>query len=611
MTAADFAATVGLGPGANPEYVTPVETDFTGQLVLALRGPINVSASGNEATTSDAQMAKTDAVQAERVRRLRDLARRFPTQPAVYANLLRYECYGLRGVYLRTECLLYDTECYDALPETAGSVAAASLFVEDAEKACLLEPSNGYFALMRAVAYFNVRREEKAVAELERASSCVKWDEYSPVAYTAALSHLIWLQRGDAATELVVADGLVVQDSTWIRTFGRSLIVRAMEAETSGHIAEGIRIRRIVRHVGLRLRERSMRLLSADAGFVWVNVANRRPGGQRLTSPKNAHRAGQWAALAARYMRANGYTDDAAEIERETVVNNEAYAKSLDLYKADSDSAFALITAHWPLMTLTAGSIWAFLWWLAATILIHLRRERLSEPLPIPIACGVGIGAVVVATALIAASLAEASTPPLDLAHYWTLCASGLAAGLSFATYLVRRHVTTSEIPDNQDSSEPSDTKQRRKSWVWDLAYVAFGTMAFFFGVYALAAYEYALAFGPNSNYGTWYGWSAQRPTADIQLASLRLGLIGAVPLLIAAVAALAAVVRRRPIAGTVLGWWRNALPWAVCLMVGGYALATVPMREVTATEHRYVVDRIHDEPRTMAARLGAKWPGR
>jgi hypothetical protein len=86
---------------------------------------------------------------------------------------------------------------------------------------------------------------------------------------------------------------------------------------------------------------------------------------------------------------------------------------------------------------------------------------------------------------------------------------------------------------------------------------------------------------------------------------------VSAVPCLIAMAAAIAARIKRRPAAVTILLSWRAALPWIVCALVAAYAVLAVPAAKLNDRLCTLAYKQAENAPQAMARFEGASWPVR
>src|SRR5205807_783400 len=115
----------------------------------------------------------------EKVANLRALEPRFPGDPSLDANLLRFETQGpINGCkrpeedILSTEPRKLSTQATDASPEQLAA------FDREAARGEELEPDNSYFPFTRSVGQFAGRKYDEVVAALVGASTKPKWEEH-------------------------------------------------------------------------------------------------------------------------------------------------------------------------------------------------------------------------------------------------------------------------------------------------------------------------------------------------------------------------------------------------------------------------------------------------
>jgi hypothetical protein len=613
MTANDFGATVGLGPGPVPRYERPADGDFGRELAWAVRAPIppmtareGASAGRTDGKLATIAVAKDEwehewAIQASRVR---DLLKRFPDQPALYATLLAYDSRNPGGLYRRFECLLYNTPCIDS-PVKPNPVAA-SQFIADAEAGCRLEPSNGYFAMMRACAYYNTGRDDDAIAELDRAARCAEWNEHYVAEGMGAIHNLPWVQRGDAWYEQASVDSAPHHYTISWRQVARSVTARAVKAEVSGNFAEGARIRRIVRRAGVVIRDKSHGLMQAFDGCYWVSIANGRPGGLKIHSAKDADRSWALAEATAQMMRKHGFSHDAAELENQARINRAAEAL-LHRFAVENSNEYEdrALPRSW-MRLLACAALWAAGWWAVTCLVLRFRRDRASQPLSRPTAWGVAVGVAGVTSLLVGLCLARLPEEHQERAVFGPLGIVGVAAAFAVAALIVALLGRRRRSADHgQGASDVPALPSSRAATLNELAVALLTTVAILLSLFALAAHEAVCAFGGNS----FLALGGASGTIDLDVSAMLMGCFLAVPMTLALAALVISLIKKRPVTWTALRAWHSALPWVACLLVAVYAVATPTMRLANESAHREALARIHNEPAAYAKESGTKWP--
>src|SRR5207302_1219566 len=115
----------------------------------------------------------------EKVANLRALEPRFPGNPSLSANLLRFETQGPINGCKRPEEDILSTEPGKSSPRaTDATPEQLAAFDREAAKGEELEPENAYFPFIRSVGLFAGRKDDEAVAALVRASTKPTWEEH-------------------------------------------------------------------------------------------------------------------------------------------------------------------------------------------------------------------------------------------------------------------------------------------------------------------------------------------------------------------------------------------------------------------------------------------------
>ncbi|HEY3333166.1 MAG TPA: hypothetical protein VGK19_24240 [Capsulimonadaceae bacterium] len=276
--------------------------------------------------------------------RLHELEKRFPNEPIVYANALRFALLGPVSFRRADTCRLYSSPC--SFKAQIPDPALTKLMIADAETGRRLEPDNAYFAIMASYAYYAANRDTEGLAAFEAAGRCQDWDEHAADVLRARIKLLPWYRRTDPTAILQVKRGLDLLNRDYrILSSAAIVIVKAAHLEQSGNIAEGARLRRLVRHIGETIEAKSHSAAETRVGDSFVDQANFAPGGQPVSVmpgvDREAFQALQ-ATNAAVYFRSHGYVDDAVDVMRTFRQHNVA---AVDIDQTVSDALMPHIMA--------------------------------------------------------------------------------------------------------------------------------------------------------------------------------------------------------------------------------------------------------------------------
>jgi hypothetical protein len=326
----------------------------------------------------------------QKVANLRELARRFPDKPSVYANILRFATGGPVRVHRDEERLIWphDSEASRQVqhPSDADQLAA---FDRDAAEGERLDQENAYFPLMRAIGLFDAHRDVEALAALHRAAHLPLWQEY----YADELEGETRLQErafgpAGALPRIGIYAAILFPHYSQFRSVGRMATAIAMRAEQAGRVVEGIRIREdVMRTMGM-VRAESRTMIGNLVGSAIAVEALQRPGGAPyMTLGKGGLSGGQSerARLLAQYdafLQRTGHTEQSArahgEIATATQIREVAsHIRSADIF---GNMLWRLGLAWWLNVQLLCAAFWTLVLGALAAALYRNRKLRSGAP---------------------------------------------------------------------------------------------------------------------------------------------------------------------------------------------------------------------------------------
>ena len=227
----------------------------------------------------------------------RSLVPRFPDNPSLRANILRYAMQG--EVHLRRpeENLLSSVPVPPAPPEE-GHNAPADLAAFDADAAAgeRLDPDNAYFPFMRAVGLFAAHRDDEGLAAIKRAGREHKWREYSEdeVEGHWRISEATFGGR-EGISRMATAAAVLFPHYQGLRAAARLVAVKAVSAEQDGRPQEGLALRLALARSGDLMRAQSTSLIGSLVGIAISAISRSRPGGIPAATHPPGVPAEQWA----------------------------------------------------------------------------------------------------------------------------------------------------------------------------------------------------------------------------------------------------------------------------------------------------------------------------
>ena len=241
---------------------------------------------------------QTDFERQTAVHYARSLVPRFPDNPSLRANILRYATED--QIYLkRPEENLLSGQPVPAVSEELGRDTPAHLAAYDADAAAgeRLDPDNAYFPLMRAVALFAAYRDDEALAAVKRAGTKREWREYSDdeVEGRWRISEAVFGGR-EGVSRMAVAASLLFPQYQQLRAAARMVAVKAVQAEQDGRPEEGLALRLALARCGDLMRARSTSFIGSLVGVAINSISRSRPGGIPVATRPQGVSAEKWAS---------------------------------------------------------------------------------------------------------------------------------------------------------------------------------------------------------------------------------------------------------------------------------------------------------------------------
>jgi hypothetical protein len=180
---------------------------------------------------------------------LRELAERWPNDPAVAAVLLRHLCLGEmrtgRKEILNPKASWNDNEPVPPRSETL------ELWNRLCETGMRAEPDNSYFLVMQTLGHIAKHEDEVAVSVLEKAVALPVWNSHT-MDEIAGKIRLYELAFGyiDSWSRYAQANSIIVPHGYVLREVARVLTADAVDSELAGDIQKGLRFRRSVLELG-------------------------------------------------------------------------------------------------------------------------------------------------------------------------------------------------------------------------------------------------------------------------------------------------------------------------------------------------------------------------
>lgn len=537
---------------------------------------------------------------------LRVLTHRFPNNPVLLANLLRYESSGIRSNRPDDFLLLHEPvlKTIHYVPSTPETLA---LYDRDAAAGEKADPDNAYFPLMRASGLFAARRDAEALAAVQRASVKPFWREYLTDDDEAQWRlHAEAFHDPGAMPQASLAGGQILWQYGSLRGTARLVAYQAVRQEQAGHLQEGLALREALLRCGDLMRVQSTTLIGSLVGIAIAAISETRPGGPFVKGDaslpperKAQKRVDAYCAYAVKI----GHPEAARRAREEEAARRRVMALE-DPEHVSEDWTRPLVQCSWWWVADLAALL--NIGWLLVLGVAAAGRARLTF-LPKPpigrkavlVHCLLAVGAwLVLALLFVCVSGAWVTLvyhAPID----WQMT-TGVAGVLGLVTWLVGSGLRRLPQPRRVSVLKTALLLPALAGGLYDLYCLALwlaGPLA------EIPANLHLLMGGGSGDSDTEQARQAQ----TLQLCALA---SVAVPLLLALALAGAALVRRVSVPGALIaGFQRLAVPLACLLVIayGGVMLGTLRQeRSVTAFDQQM----ISNSGRYFAAQAGQAWPG-
>lgn len=539
---------------------------------------------------------------------LRALTRRFPDNPALYANILREESQRTLLSSVAASKLSGDSTPSFVMP--ASSPQEIADYNQDAAAGERADPDNAYFPLMLAYGLFAAHQNADALAAVERASVKPAWNEYL-MENTAAQWRLHTEAFDDpgAMPQAAIWGSVLLPEYQRLRQTARIVAYQAVLKEQAGHLEEGFALREALRRCGDLMRVQSATLIGSLVGIAISSISEARPGGVPPLK-QGANEASEQMAQ----QRVEAYC---AYV---TKIGHPKAAQSARDEEAARRRVQGLVNMDHPFVDFTGPLLHLTWWWIAGIALLlnaawllvlgFLAAGRARLPLaPKP---PIGWKAVLVQGVLAVGLWAFLALLYICIGGIWITAVYhadidwrmifGVAGIFGLVAWLVFRALRRSAPPQRKSILRMALLLPVLAGIVyglyWLVQWVAWPLAEMPQGLWALTG----LSGGVNDS-DTEQALQAQ--TLWICTAAML-----AVPLLLALVLSVAALVRRLPVLGTLTaGFQRLAVPVA-CLLVISYSGVLIS----TSLQERRVTDfnrqLVSEGGRFFAAQVGQAWPG-
>ena len=579
-------------------YAASPAADTRAYDAAAARHPDNLAVQYAQATFN---------TNAQPLMNLRALTHRFPNSPMLYANILREESSRLH-LSSRADFQLSGLPVpKDVALAAASSPQDVAAYDKEAAAGERIDPENAYFPFMRAYGLFAAHHNAEALAAVERASVKPVWNEYLTENVEAQWRlHTEAFGDPGALPHSSILSFEMLPEYTRLREAARITVYQAVLKEQAGHLEEGFVLREALRRCGDLMRVQSTTLIGSLVGIAISTISETRPGG--IPAPKDSpglspeQKAQRRLEIYCAYVTKIGHPEAARRARDE-----EAARRSVQVF-ASLDQPFPDFTG--PLVHLT-------FWWMAGLALLlnavwvlvlgllAAGQARLPLTPKPPIgwkAASVQFVLAVGLWLLLAIAFVFVSESWIVLVYHAAVDwreASGVAGVLGLVAWLVASAMRRLPL-------------SRRKS-VLKTALLLPMLVGIGYGLFWLVQWvSWPLAELPQGLRALIGNMNNSDTEQRLQTQTLWICTAAtlALPLLLAFVLSLAALVRRMPLSSALVsGFQRLAVP-LTCLLVlvyGGLLVGTLRQERRVSEFNRQMVA---EGGRYFAAQAGQSWPG-
>lgn len=324
--------------------------------------------------------------------RARALKARFPRNPSLDANALRYATFGAVQLHRDADYLLGGQPIPKREPfsEPPPSVEQLALFDKDAADGERLEPDNAFFPFMRAVGLFAAHQDAEALAAVRRAGIKTQWNEHltdEPEGQWRL--HAEAFGDPNALWRVQAMSNVVLPEYRELRAVARVATYQAVLDEQAGRTQDGLAIRHALMRCGGLMRTQSTLIIGTLVGMAITQVAMSRPGGipaptkqPPTRTPGEVFRRRADAYIA--YLHRVGQNDEARWVQSEAEAAQQARAiigniDMVTLAKSPLSRLVFRLTAFWVVALLVISNI---LWTLVLGGLASLLRRKNAPAQP-------------------------------------------------------------------------------------------------------------------------------------------------------------------------------------------------------------------------------------
>lgn len=212
----------------------------------------------------------------------RSLVPRFPENPSLRANILRYASATLHLNRPEADGSLLSGNSPPQIFTPSPPTPAAKLATFDADAAAgeRLDPDNAYFPFMRSIGLFAAHQDAAGLAAIRRAGTKPAWREYLTDEVEGRWRILdSYDGHHEAVGGAAISAAILFPQYQIMRAEARLITEKAIRAELAGQAEDGLTLRRSLAHVGNLMGTQGTTYITNLVGIAIASISRIRPGG--------------------------------------------------------------------------------------------------------------------------------------------------------------------------------------------------------------------------------------------------------------------------------------------------------------------------------------------
>ena len=333
----------------------------------------------------------------ERRRPFEELAINYPERLLeIRAHQLRFASSGDVGLKRDNEVMTYFGESTYRTNSLIGKPArmlpdknALAAFLDAADDGMRLDPQNGYFAAMKAMALFANYQDEEALKLLHMAAVSPAWDDYALLEAEARWRAVHKKPGSNCVSRTMIMASILFPHFSRIRAMARLSDMLASKAEAAGDTARSLEIRHDTMLLGVNMRRHSHSVIGVLVGLAIIKMGFAHTDGAKYAGmdPKEFQKMDSTQRTSLRLEAFDAYCKKAGKPEYAAMARHEAKVADglqeiidqlgrgqIDVYHLKS---LKEVSRSWAITTFAlSNAVWLLLLGGVAGIALALGAER-------------------------------------------------------------------------------------------------------------------------------------------------------------------------------------------------------------------------------------------